>query len=157
MGALVPLLLAITRTARVQAEAAAAAKLAEQAAQRGAEVRTRREDVQWRIGQLKRSREQTAAQLADARLELGHLEDHSRRLRTQLAQYEKTATEFERLEDADQQRHSQTQTELEQVRQQIGLAQREVAEAQDRDGTQPLVCHCALRRSEPDASPADLP
>ena len=70
MGALVPLLLAITRTARLQAEVAVAAKLAEQAAQRGAEVRIKREDVQWRIGQLKRSRQQTAAQLADARLEL---------------------------------------------------------------------------------------
>ena len=103
MGALVPLLLAITRTARLQGEAAAAAKLAQRAAQRSAELRIKREDVQWRIGQLKRSREQTAAQLADARLELGHLEDHSRRLRTQLAQYEKTVGEFERLENADQQ------------------------------------------------------
>jgi hypothetical protein len=131
MGALVPLLLAITRTARLQAEAAATAKAAEQAAKYGAEVRTQREDAQWRIEQLKRSRGQTAAQLADARLELGHLEEHSRRLRTQLAQYEKTAVALERLENADHQQGGQTQEELERIRTQIGMARQQVVEARE--------------------------
>ena len=125
MGALVPLLLAITRTARLQAEAAAVAKLA----QLGTEVKTQREDVQWRIKQLKQSRAATESQLADARLELGHLEDHSRRLRDQLAQYERTGGDLERLENVDHQRLSQSQAELEQVRTQIQAAQQQLAQA----------------------------
>ena len=125
MGALVPLLLAITRTARLQAEAAAVAKLA----QLGTEVQTQREDVQWRIKQLKQSRAATESQLADARLELGHLEDHSRRLRDQLAQYERMGSDLERLENVDHQRLSQSQAELEQVRTQIQAAQQQLAQA----------------------------
>ena len=125
MGALVPLLLAISRTARIQAEAAALAKAAEQ----NADLQVQQEDVQWRIEQLKRSRQQTESQLSDARLQLGHLEDHSRRLRDQLAQYEKTIGDFEKLENADQQQRAQAETELEQVRSQIGVAQRQLGEA----------------------------
>jgi len=129
MGALVPLLLAMTRTARLQAEAAAIARAAQQAAKYGAAVRMQREDARGRIGQLKRTREQTAAQLADARLELGHLEDHTRRLRTQLGQYENTVKEFDRLENVDHPRLAQTQAELERLRRQIGVTQQQVAEA----------------------------
>ncbi len=75
MGALIPLLTAITGIAKRQAEAASAAKAAEQTA----DVRTRLEDARWRSKQLHLSREKTEAQLAEARLELGHLEDHERR------------------------------------------------------------------------------
>ena len=125
MGALVPLLLAITRTARLQAEAAALAKLAQQ----GAEVKTQREDVQWRIKQLKQSRAATESQLADARLQLGHIEDHSRQLRDQLAQYERTGGDLQNVENVDHQRVSQSQAELEQVRTQIQAAERQLAQA----------------------------
>ena len=125
MGALVPLLLAITRTARLQAEAAALAKLSEQ----GAELQMQREDVRWRIEQLRRSRTRTESQLADARLQLGHLEDHSRRLRDKLAQYQRTVGDFESLENVDKKRVAQSQAELEQVRTQIDVAQRQIAQA----------------------------
>ena len=129
MGALVPLLLAITRTARIQAEAAATAKAAEAMAKISEETRTQLEDVQWRIEQRKQSRGQAAAQLADARLELGHLEDHARRLGTQLAEYQKTVEEFDRLEHADRQQIGREQAELEHARAQIGEARRQVDDA----------------------------
>jgi hypothetical protein len=125
MGALVPLLLAVTRTARLQAEAAAVAKMSQQ----GSEIETQRADVQWRVEQLKQSRAKTEAQVADARLELGHLEDHSRRLRDTLAQYQKTVADLEGLENVDSQRLAQSQAELEQVRSQIGQAQQQLAQA----------------------------
>jgi hypothetical protein len=125
MGALVPLLLAITRTASLQAQAAAVARLVRQKT----EVQTQREDVRWRVEQLKQSRAATESQLADARLQLGHIEDHSRRLREQFAQYEKTAAEVERIENADGQRVAQSQAELEQVRTQLKTAQQQLAQA----------------------------
>ena len=122
MGALVPLLLVITRTVRLQAQAAALAKHDEA-------KHTRREDARWRIEQLTRSRDQTAAQLAEARLELGHIEDHARRLRTQIIQYEQAAQELDRMESTGQRQVAATQAELEQLRRQIDAAERELAEA----------------------------
>ncbi len=125
MGALVPLLLAITRTARLQAEAAELAKATEQ----GTELKTQQEDVRWRIEMLKKSRDQKQTQLADARLELGHIEDHSRRLRSQLAQYQRTITDVQTAKNLDQERLRESQTELEQVKRQIVTAQQQVADA----------------------------
>ena len=75
MGALVPLLFAITKQARLQASQVAVAKQAE----KKAELQAQRETTLWRIDQLKTSREKTLEQVSDARLELGHLEDHARR------------------------------------------------------------------------------
>jgi hypothetical protein len=124
MGALVPLLLAITRTARLQAEAAALAKVSEQSTETQAE----REMVQWRNGQLKNSRRQTESQLADARLQLGHLEEHSMRLRDQLARYEQTIGDLEQLSSSDGRQRAASQAELEQVRGQIATAQRQLIE-----------------------------
>ena len=79
MGALVLLLLSVTRQARLQAAKEAAAKNAEKQSSITAEM----EMVQWRVEQLKKSRKETEAQLAEARLVLGHIEDHGRRLRDQ--------------------------------------------------------------------------
>lgn len=130
MGTLVPLLLAITRTARLQAEDAAVAKLSRQ----GGEIQIQREDSQWRIEQLKKSRTLIETQLADARLELGHLEDHSRRLRGTLARYQKTATDLESFESADSRRLAQSQAELEQIRSQIGEARQQLAQTHQSAG-----------------------
>ncbi len=129
MGALVPLLLAISRTARLQAEAAAQAQAAQQAAQFATEVKTQTEDAKWRIEQLKLSRRQTEEQLADARLELGHFEDHSRRLRGQIAQCEDIVANLDRLEQAGGQQVGQAEAELRQVRGQVETAKRQLDDA----------------------------
>jgi hypothetical protein len=125
MGALVPLLLAITRTARLQAEAEAVAK----AAEAHSTLTTDREDAQWRTEQLKQSREQTEAQAADARLELGHLEDHGRRLRNKLAQYERTFRELDRIENADQRQRDESRAELVKMAERIDSAKQEIENA----------------------------
>jgi hypothetical protein len=125
MGALVPLLLAMSRTARLQAEAAAVAKLSQQ----GSEMQTQREDVRWRMEQLQVSRATTTSQLDDARLQLGHIEDHARRLRGQLDQYERTLADLEQLETVGSQRTVQSQAELEQLRAEVKKAEQQLAEA----------------------------
>jgi len=126
MGALVPLLLVITRTARHQAEAEALARMSESAGQ----LETRREDVRWRIEQLRLSREKTEAQLADARLELGHLEDHARRLRAALAQYQQTLADLEKNQTAGHRHQADVEAELAQTRRRIDAARRHLAETQ---------------------------
>ena len=87
MGALVLLLLFVTRQARLQAAREAAAKNAERQSSIAAEM----EMVQWRVDQLKKSRKETEAQLAEARLVLGHIEDHGRRLRDQFQELSRQA------------------------------------------------------------------
>ncbi len=87
MGALMLLLLFVSRQARLQAGKVAAAKDAEQQSSIAAEM----EMVQWRVEQLKKSRKETEAQLAEARLVLGHIEDHGRRLRDQFQELSRQA------------------------------------------------------------------
>ena len=124
MVALVPLLLAITRTARRQAESAALAKASEVDSQ----VQMEQEKVQWRIAQFKNSRRTTENQLADARLELGHIEDHTRRLGEQLARYKQTIDDFQRLSAADTQQRTKVEESLKQTQAKVVVAEQELAE-----------------------------
>jgi hypothetical protein len=126
MGALVPLLFAITRQARLQAAQESVAKLAE----RKAELQTQRETTKWRTEQLKTSREKTLEQQADARLELGHLEDHARRLRDKIPMLEKTVAELDKLGKDDHQKRSDQFEELEKLRTKIEAMKKEITEAQ---------------------------
>lgn len=81
MGALLVVLIAIARNARQQAlaEARTVSSLPPNQGLR------EREDLLWRIDQLRAAHQATQAELADARHELAHLEAHARRLRGELA------------------------------------------------------------------------
>ncbi|MCE5303302.1 MAG: hypothetical protein LLF97_09375 [Planctomycetaceae bacterium] len=125
MGALVPLLMAITRTAKIQAETAAAAKQSEQSA----ELKTRREDVLWRVEQLKQSRRQYDEKLSDTRLELGHLEDHARQLRATLGQYERTLRDLDEADNSGQRQAAQSQAELDRLQREIAAARQQLTAA----------------------------
>src|SRR4030042_2078125 len=100
MGALILLLVVIARQARLQAAQTAAAKAAEQ----DKDLKEAAEDVQWRIGHLRVSRQRAEEQLADARLNLGHIEDHTRRLRDQLGRLKATLDDLDRSR-SDSSRH----------------------------------------------------
>jgi hypothetical protein len=128
MGALVPLLFTISRQARLQAEQAAVSKDAEIKA----DVKSEREMVQWRIEQLQTSRKKTETDIETARLELGHLEDHSRRLRVKISELEKTIGEIDRSGSGDGHEHTATAAELEDLRKQVADAERQLAEAKIR-------------------------
>lgn len=123
MGALVPVLFAVSRQARMQAAQEAVAKDREIEA----DIAGQRETVQWRTDQLRESKQKTEAEIATARLELGHLEDHTRRLKAQAEQLEKTLKDFGRTSDETDQ--AVTEDELKELYKQITEAERQVAEA----------------------------
>ena len=126
MGALVLLLLSVTRQARLQAARVAAAKSAEKQTSIAAET----EMVQWRIEQLKASRNETAAQLADARLLLGHLEDHRRRLRAQFADLSAQAEKADAEGLKPGHFAAPGEDELRQLESQIAEAEKQLAQSQ---------------------------
>jgi hypothetical protein len=126
MGTLILLMVILSRQARVQAAQAAGQEMA----QRNAEEARDQKRIRWRIEQLQIARGKTEAQLAESRLALGHLEDHSRRLRDQLAGLEKTLAELDRTGAADQQKHGALASELANLRKKIAEADRQVAAAE---------------------------
>ncbi|MGA2064872.1 MAG: hypothetical protein ABSG86_07885 [Thermoguttaceae bacterium] len=126
MGALVLLLLAVTRQARLQAIHAARAQKSE----READALSQREMVRWRIDALQKSRRETESQLADSRLVLGHLEDHARRLRQQLPRLAAAWQGAEQSGAEALRRRNVTQNEIAETEAQVATAQKHLAEAQ---------------------------
>ena len=135
MGALVPLLLAMARQARLSAQAEAQTR----AADRATELNAQREAVQWRIEQLRSARQQTEAQWEKAQQYLGHLEDHSRRLEEEIGQ-------LRRQHESLQQRRRIDQSQLDQLRAQCRQVEAELARAET-EAAQPRPDSKPPRRS----------
>ncbi|HBO44450.1 MAG TPA: hypothetical protein DD670_11055, partial [Planctomycetaceae bacterium] len=91
VGAMVLLLVVISRQARVEAARIAAAERAEDEKQ----LEEDGEDVSWRIGHLRAALAATQEQLTEARLNLGHVEDHARELRRHLGRLEDTVKQLD--------------------------------------------------------------
>ena len=125
MGSLILLLVIIARQARLQA--------AEHAATEKAEIRKdlkdEREWVQVEITEYGYARQKTEKQLAEARLALGHVEDHSRRLRQALARLEATWNDVQQLQADSSGRRTQLEAELDRLSKEIAEKERQVAEA----------------------------
>ena len=126
MGALILLLVIIAKQARLQAAEDTAARNAD--VQR--DLRAAREWAQLEISEYRYSREKTEGQLAEARMALGHVEDHARRLREQLAWLEATWNELRTLEADGADRREELEAELERLKHEIAQCDRELAEAQ---------------------------
>jgi hypothetical protein len=127
MGALMLLLLLVTHEARQQAARIAAARDAERQSSIASELET----VQWRVDQLKKSRLETEAQLTDARLVLGHIEDHLLRLRNQFRELSQQARQAadqglasDRFAAAGEEELRQIEGKIELARRQLDLARR---------------------------------
>lgn len=126
MGALMPLLLAVTRQARLQALDAASQKVDQQQADTNAE----RDAVRWRMEQTKKSRQETESELTDASLALGHVEDHARRLRERFEQLKSSNKDLD-LANSEKIRFRRVkQEEIDKVRAEITEAQRRLEETQ---------------------------
>lgn len=125
MGALVLILFAVMRQARLQAAREATAKVAKQHTDWKAE----RDAVQWRIEQLRQVNKKTQSQLSDLRLKLGHVEDHSRRLRQQAVQLQAAAKNLDQSETDVRRRQSGTREELQAAQAQVAEAERRLAAA----------------------------
>ncbi len=126
MGALVLMLLSVTRQARLQAAREAVVKNAEKQSSITAEM----EMVQWRVEQLKKSRKETESQLTESRLVLGHIEDHGRRLRDQFQELSRQVTKATEEGLKPGRFVAAGEEELRQVEGQIAEAQQRLAQAQ---------------------------
>jgi len=133
MGALVPLLLAIARQARLQALQEATTK----AAQHQVDAQSERELAEWRIGELKNSRKQAEAQLSRSRLALGHVENHARRLREQSAQLRATLEGLQASGKKGGRQPAELEAEWNQVRAQLAQAEQQLAAARQDAANRP--------------------
>ncbi|MGA2032671.1 MAG: hypothetical protein ABSG68_10465 [Thermoguttaceae bacterium] len=125
MGALVPLLSTVTRQARQQALRAAAAKQSAQLE----DLKAGREMAQWRITQLQKSRQETESQLGEARLYLGHIEDHARRLRGKLEELHSSGKNLDQAGGEVLRRREALAGELKQGQGQIAAARQRLTDA----------------------------
>jgi hypothetical protein len=98
MGAMIIVLVVIARHTRVKV-----AEEARRAAAAGGsgELAAQREDLEWRIDELKKSREATQKLLSDKQTELSHLEEHARRLKDQLEEAAAAREHFAELAAGD--------------------------------------------------------
>jgi hypothetical protein len=122
MGALILVLVALSEHARQQVEQAASmtADSAED------ETREEAEILEWRIEQWRATNAATEWQLADRRLELSQIEDHTRRLRDEAAELIRAAEQLQGTSGADQQ-PSATRDELSRLQAQIAEAEAALA------------------------------
>ncbi|MEE8452707.1 MAG: hypothetical protein V3R99_12355 [Thermoguttaceae bacterium] len=133
MGALIVLLVVLAGQARLQAAQASLAAVARSAAESADErkdLQIALEDVQWRIEQLESSRVAAETQLAEARMGLGHIEDHARRLREQLAQLQAAYRDLQTFDEQGSRQQDQLQAELSQLEERIAEARAAVADAE---------------------------
>jgi hypothetical protein len=127
MGGLILLLVVIARQARLQAAqetTAASAKLREN-------LQAAREWVQLAISGYRESRQKTEAQLAEARLALGHVEDHARRLAEELARLEAAWSRLNSLQADGARRRDEWQAELDRLRHEIVATRQALSQAQE--------------------------
>ncbi|HEX3726542.1 MAG TPA: hypothetical protein VHV08_09885 [Pirellulales bacterium] len=87
------------------------------------------ETVEWRAAQLKAARDKTAAQLADERQKLGHVEEHQRRLLAKLDELKIAAAEMDRRGAAGEQEQQQGGAELMATQARVRAAQVELDKA----------------------------
>lgn len=125
MGALILLLVVIARQARLQAAEDTAAKQADAVPR----LRDEQEWAEVEIREYERARHEAEARLAEARRALGHIEDHARRLRQELARLESTWAEFDAQESTGGRRARELEEELRRLRARVAEAERGVAEA----------------------------
>jgi len=128
MGALIIVLICISRGARFQH------KVGDPGEAPGAtiaEMNEERDEIVWRTKHMMVSRDKTREQLQDLRLQLGHIEDHEQRLRTQLEQLvaaELALTKGNVANETDERLRS----EVDRLRDEIAKAEADVADARER-------------------------
>ncbi len=108
MGALIVVLVVIARQARLQVAATAETAPDE-------ELAAKQADLQWRISQLRQSREATKKALADKQTELSHLEEHSRRLRGQLEELASAREQLSQMAAGDERDKAKLKSELDRL------------------------------------------
>ena len=122
MGTLILLLVIIAHQARLQAAQVASTGKAEQQN----ELDIAREDAQWIAEQLKMSHAASESELTDARLRLGHVEKHMRKLRERIMQLEATFNALEQYDNQQGQQRGDVAAEIARINLQIAEAKRQL-------------------------------
>lgn len=125
MGVMLVLLVVLIRQVRFQAVQAAEARTIETQN----DLAAARDVVRWRVSEMVTSRKKTEEDLAQARLRLGHVEDHARQLRTQLVQLESAWKELQTSDLASGNSQKNLETERTRIEQEIAQAQHELTNA----------------------------
>ncbi len=128
MGALIVLLVVIAQQARLQA----AQVTAIDTTQREKKLAEAREDARWMVEQLEKSRSATESQLTEARLQLGHFEDHARELSKRIARLEATLNDLNQHDHQSGRQPADVAAEIARVRAQIAEARRQLAQTQEK-------------------------
>jgi hypothetical protein len=124
MGALLVLLHAFARHGQVEA-----VKKAESQVTSTGDVQADREEIEWRINQLKDVRAKAEADLAEERQRLSHVEDHERRLREQFEKLRIAAKELERLGKQTGEQDQKSLAELAQATSKLSEAKAAVSDS----------------------------
>ncbi|HEV3003266.1 MAG TPA: hypothetical protein VGX78_02350, partial [Pirellulales bacterium] len=113
MGAMIIVLVVIARHTRIKvAEAARAAA----AASPDNELAAKRDELEWRISELKKSRDGTQKLLTEKQTELSHLEEHARRLKDQLDELAATREHFAEMAAGDARENEDLKKRLSRLR-----------------------------------------
>jgi hypothetical protein len=125
MGTLIVLLMVVVRQAKVRADTVSQEQVEQRQAAAAAreaglaDRRMERDTHQWRYEELQGSREKTAGQLAEQRLKLAHIEDHSRRLEDELKRLLQEDEALKRLNDDRQLGQQTSQAELDELKRRV--------------------------------------
>lgn len=131
MGSLILLLVILVQNARVEADTIKTRREEEQQQETDDEraLREQTEDARWRKEILLEARQENTEKLANARLELSHLEDHIRRLQDQWRELTRQVEDLQRLSGDKQEDTSAAEGELRRLEAAIEQAKRELQEA----------------------------
>ncbi len=132
MGALIILLVVLTQQARRQAMAATKQRIGQVRSQ----IEAAAELLEWESETLRASREKTTSQLRDARLALGHLEEHSRRLQRRLAELESAWERLQETHHADSGRRVELADRLRRTEAEIARLETQLADRKRRAAEQ---------------------
>lgn len=138
MGALLVVLVAVSRSARTTAEQQVATKQKQSAEPEGQpkndEVSKKLDTIANYDAQLNAVRDEAERRLRNEQLRLGHVEDHIRRLREKLLSLNSAALELEALQEEHYDDRKQAEREVDRLQQLIGDAQKTIKSLRDEAG-----------------------
>lgn len=132
VGALIVLLVVVVQQAKATANATPSADLAKQnqeLAEQQQKWKLELEECDWKLQMLEQSRQATANELSEHRLELSHLEDHIRELQRRLKQAVVDATGLKEMRNTSAEDLTAAQDELARLKAELSDATKKLEQA----------------------------
>ncbi|MCA9124772.1 MAG: hypothetical protein H6822_33220 [Planctomycetaceae bacterium] len=139
MGALIVLLVLVVQQARVYASSVAEQRVRDEVALDEAlqKQQLQQDDYEWQREVFEQQRSDLSGTLSERRLELGHLEDHIRRLEQKWRDLKDQAAQFEQLGSEKHANTEQAAAELKRLREMIGVTGQRLEQARKEAATRP--------------------